>query len=84
MKLRGRKSSMTVNQPQTEEAIQLEILLKAYELFESRGGSHGNHVEDWLEAEREVLTRLNAGSDTKVRPLTPRRTARKRSVKSPS
>jgi hypothetical protein len=35
----------------TEEIIQK----RAYELFEKRGGQHGHHLEDWLQAEAEVL-----------------------------
>jgi HSP20 family molecular chaperone IbpA len=36
-----------------------EVLLatrrRAYDLFEERGGGHGNDVEDWIRAEREIL-----------------------------
>lgn len=35
----------------TEEYIQL----RAYQLFEKRGYEHGHDVEDWLEAEAEVV-----------------------------
>jgi len=28
---------------------------RAYERFLARGGTHGSDVEDWLEAERDVL-----------------------------
>jgi Protein of unknown function (DUF2934) len=28
---------------------------RAYELFKSRGGLHGRDVEDWMEAESELL-----------------------------
>ncbi len=35
-------------------AIHQSIEKKAYELFEQRGYSHGNDVNDWLEAERIV------------------------------
>lgn len=34
----------------TEEEIQQ----RAYELFLERGGEHGRHVDDWLQAEREL------------------------------
>ncbi len=30
------------------------IARRAYEKFQSRGGEHGRHEEDWLEAEREL------------------------------
>jgi len=81
MKPRSRKAGATAARLQIDDSIRAEIAKKAYERFESRGASHGYHLEDWLEAEREVLSRLNAGSDKKVRPLVPRpRTRRKKTV----
>jgi len=38
-----------------------EIAKVAYELHEKRGGKHGHDVQDWLEAERIVLTRYEKG-----------------------
>ena len=35
-----------------------KIREKAYELYEQRGGWHGNDMEDWLNAEREVKREL--------------------------
>jgi hypothetical protein len=32
-----------------------EIELRAYHIFLERGGLHGQDVEDWLEAERQLL-----------------------------
>lgn len=32
------------------------IARRAYEIYRSRGGSHGSDVDDWLEAERELRT----------------------------
>lgn len=34
-----------------------EISRVAYELFERRGGAHGNDQDDWFEAERIVRAR---------------------------
>jgi len=34
-----------------------EVTRVAYELYQKRGGTHGNHLDDWLEAERTVLQR---------------------------
>ncbi len=34
-----------------------EVAKVAYELHEKRGWTHGNDVQDWLEAERIVLAR---------------------------
>ncbi len=31
-----------------------QIARRAYSLFLARGGSHGHHDEDWLQAEREL------------------------------
>ncbi|MEW6212227.1 MAG: DUF2934 domain-containing protein [Acidobacteriota bacterium] len=31
-----------------------EIARRAYEIFLQRGGDHGNDIEDWLQAEREL------------------------------
>jgi len=30
------------------------IAARAYELYEARGGDHGQDLEDWLQAEREI------------------------------
>jgi len=30
------------------------IARRAHELYEQRGGTHGNDLEDWLRAEREI------------------------------
>ena len=32
-----------------------EIELRAYQIYLARGGAEGNDVEDWLQAERELL-----------------------------
>ncbi len=37
--------------------LQDEIARIAYELYEKRGRGHGCHLDDWLEAERIVLSR---------------------------
>jgi len=34
--------------------LENEIRRRAYELYEQRGGEHGQDVEDWLRAEEEV------------------------------
>ena len=38
------------------KSIQDEIARKAYELYEKRGGQQGNDIQDWLEAERLILS----------------------------
>jgi hypothetical protein len=34
-----------------------EIAAEAYALYEARGGDHGGHEDDWLEAERRLKAR---------------------------
>ena len=31
-----------------------EIRRRAYERYQERGGNHGQHFDDWLEAEKEL------------------------------
>jgi len=31
-----------------------QIRMRAYELYEARGGEDGHDIEDWLEAEAEI------------------------------
>ena len=46
------------NQPAAPEdpELQRRIARKAYELYEQRGRKHGHDREDWLEAERLILS----------------------------
>jgi hypothetical protein len=32
-----------------------QIAARAYQLFVARGGTHGYDIEDWLQAERELI-----------------------------
>ena len=32
-----------------------EIELRAYQIYIERGGAHGEEMEDWLQAERELV-----------------------------
>jgi len=34
-----------------------EIAAEAYVIYQSRGGEHGRHEDDWLEAERRLAER---------------------------
>jgi Protein of unknown function (DUF2934) len=40
-------------EPTTE--CQEKIRIRAYQLFEQRGGEHGHDIEDWLQAEMELV-----------------------------
>jgi len=44
-------------QPQTVSGVPTreEIELRAYQIYNERGSAHGRDVEDWLQAERELV-----------------------------
>jgi len=42
----------------TRADLELEIRLRAYELYEQRGYTNGRAEQDWFEAEQQVLARL--------------------------
>ena len=37
--------------------LEHQIRLRAYELYEARGGEDGHEVEDWLRAEEEIAVK---------------------------
>ena len=54
------RSTKTAANDNTVAFVQLdhgEIARRAYELFQSRGMTHGRDVDDWLAAERELMQR---------------------------
>lgn len=44
--------------PSSAKDIQELISTRAYEIFQNRGGEHGRDLDDWLQAENEVLASL--------------------------
>ena len=46
------RSESMASEPSTED-----IRLRAYHRYLERGGSHGQHFDDWIEAERELKRR---------------------------
>ena len=40
-----------------EPVLEREIQIRAFELYEQRGGGQGYALEDWLKAEAEVIDR---------------------------
>jgi hypothetical protein len=40
------------------ESVREMIERRAYQLFLERGGEHGYHIQDWLQAERDTLGTL--------------------------
>ena len=51
------EKSSSESQPQTasEAPTREEIELRAYQIYAERDGAHGQDVEDWLKAERELV-----------------------------
>jgi len=45
-----------MDDPSVNGDMQARIAERAYELHHHRGGHHGQDLEDWLTAEREVLS----------------------------
>jgi hypothetical protein len=43
-----------------------EIARRAFEIFCARGGQHGQHLEDWLAAERELLSATSLAASAPV------------------
>jgi hypothetical protein len=54
------EKSSSESQPQTASGAPTreEIELRAHQIYFERGGAHGQDVEDWLQAERELLEKL--------------------------
>jgi hypothetical protein len=39
-----------------------DIARRAYDLYLARGGEHGHHVDDWIQAERELRGTTNSSA----------------------
>ncbi len=57
----GRTDVVTLSKPRVAPPVSPkcrpaseEIAARAYEIYLLRGSSHGNDIEDWLTAEREL------------------------------
>ena len=50
-------ASRATRKPRTTKAIPTleQIQLRAYEIYVQRCGAPGNQMDDWLQAEREIL-----------------------------
>jgi hypothetical protein len=53
---RDASSDQTRSDSMASEPSEEEIRLRAYQRYVERGGSHGRHFDDWLEAEKELKT----------------------------
>jgi hypothetical protein len=51
-------ADLAKNEP-LQPLLEKEVQVRAYELYEQRGKGHGFAVQDWLEAEAEVLARFS-------------------------
>jgi hypothetical protein len=59
------------------------IQRRAYELYELRGRQDGHHLEDWIQAEQDILTAVSPpAADVRVE-AAPRSPARRRSTPKP-
>jgi hypothetical protein len=41
-----------------DEEVRSRVALRAYEIYQGRGGDHGGDLDDWLQAENEILAIL--------------------------
>jgi len=48
------------------ESVREMIEKRAYQLFLERGGLHGYHIQDWLQAEKEILTQFDKRNDMRA------------------
>lgn len=67
------------NTPSTQSQEE-KIRFRAYELFLKRGGHHGHDLEDWLQAEAELL-RSKLGPTPVPTPIRPTPAKRGRAKK---
>ena len=54
---RAPKAEQTPVGPTTVGPTMDDIRRRAYERYQQRGGNHGQHFDDWLEAEKELRTK---------------------------
>ena len=52
----SRRAAQTDDDRGQADQAQPRIAQRAYELYEQRGYAHGHDREDWLEAERQLLS----------------------------
>lgn len=53
--IREPESNAAFGVPELDGALRERIAARAYDLYLERGGSEGHEVEDWLEAERQIV-----------------------------
>jgi hypothetical protein len=58
------------------EDVEEKIRIRAYLLFEKRGGEHGHDLEDWLQAEAEILRSTRSAPPIRLTSVRKTRTRR--------
>jgi DUF2934 family protein len=61
-----------------ENNLREEIAKVAFDLHQKRGLGHGNDMQDWLEAERIVLSRSEKGAEKETAKKSTRAALKKR------
>ena len=52
----GGSAPQSSNRPADPDAV----AIRAYDIYQSRGGRHGADLDDWLQAERELIAQTPA------------------------
>lgn len=47
------------------DMLQEKIAKRAFDLFVARGGQHGYHIQDWLQAEQETVNAAISSAEKK-------------------
>ena len=64
------------------ESMKELIEKRAYHLFLKRGGIHGYHMQDWVQAEKEIKAELEAKKKNENKPaITPQKVEQPKEVK---
>ena len=65
--LRSSESSANDSSQRVDQPANLDrnrVAQKAYDRYLSRGGSHGDDLDDWLQAEQELIKKEKPGSES--------------------
>jgi hypothetical protein len=71
-----------VQEPANVAAVRKQVEDRAYALWESQGRPHGRDVEDWLQAETEIMAASGTGSSLSAPSSTASPAARKTKAES--
>ena len=62
--------------PTRTQSLEEKIRVRAYLLFEKRGGEHGRDFDDWLQAEEDILRSELSAPPVRLTPANKSRTKR--------